>query len=162
VKVNQRKNNIRLRLLAGWCGLLFYLGAFSPLGVGAVALLGSIDPDHQAVLQPTGDGMRLVLHHQGNCVSHHHRVVAQALTLFAQSASATDPDHVVQFADGNGFWHSAQLIVSGEALCELPLFDWIESTSSWAQQSICSLPPPAPPPENGGNLFNVRSSVLLI
>ncbi|MFO1512651.1 MAG: hypothetical protein U1F83_07025 [Verrucomicrobiota bacterium] len=162
MKVNQRKNNIRLRLLAGWCGLLFYLGAFSPLGVGAVALLGTIDPDHQAVLQPTGDGMRLVLHHQGNCIGHHHRVVAQALTLFAQSASATDPDHVVQFADGNGFWHSTQLMISDETSCELPLFDMNESIANWARLPICSQPPPAPPPDAGGNLFNVRSSVLLI
>lgn len=159
--LHRTSNNI-FRLLAGWCALLLYVCVFSPLGMGAVALLGTIDPDHHALFQPGTGGMRLVLHHEGNCSEHHHGAVARALALFAQPASETDPDHVVQFAGSDGFWRETQLIVAGENSCDQPVILPIENLPSFTIQLLALLPPRAPPPDTVGNLLGLRSTVLLI
>ncbi|NOS68944.1 MAG: hypothetical protein HOP33_03355 [Verrucomicrobia bacterium] len=159
--LHRTSNNI-FRLLAGWCALLLYVGVFSPLGMGAVALLGTIDPDHHALFQPGTGGMRLVLHHEGKCSEHQHGAVTRALTLFAQPASQTDPDHVVQFAGSDGFWRDTQLIIVSGNSFDQPAILPIENLPSFEIQLLALLSPPAPPPDTVGNLLSLRSTVLLI
>ncbi len=158
----QQQPKFRLRLLAGWCGLLLYVGVFSPVGMGVVALLGTMDPDHHAFLQPGPGGMQLVLHHDAKCSGHQHHGVARALTFFSQPAGATDPDHVVQFAAGAGIWCDNQQIVSKEIVGEQTEFVHVESVSFAAHQPTYFLPPPGPPPGTVAGLLNLRSTVLLI
>jgi hypothetical protein len=89
------------RLSAGWCALLLYAGACSPLGLGLAALAGSLDPNHQLLIGTGERGGRLVLHHGSRCASHHHGLAARALTLFAQPANAANPDHILQFSSAD-------------------------------------------------------------
>jgi hypothetical protein len=84
-------------LTVGWCALLLYGGACSPLGLGLAALVGSLDPNHQLLTGRAEPGVRLVLHHDSGRESHHHGLAAGALTLSAQPANAVDPDHILQF-----------------------------------------------------------------
>ena len=151
-----------LRLFAGWCGLLLYVGAFSPIGLGVTALLGTIDADHHALFQPGTNGTRLVLHHEGNCSSHQHHAIARALSLFAQPASNTDPDHVVQFAGGDGFWRDFQLVVIGANSSEQPVMHSDVPVLFHSLQLVRALPSSRPQPDIVGNLFNVRFTVFLI
>ena len=151
-----------IRLIAGWCGLLFYVGAFSPIGMVAVALLGTIDPDHHAFFQPGANGMRLVLHHEGNCATHKHHGVARALTLFAQPASDTDPDHVVQFASGDGIWSESSKMLSGEGAESERHFASDDISFNHARLFQLECPSTGPPPDIVGNLLSVRFTVLLI
>ena len=106
--------------------------------------------------------MRLVLHHEGKCSEHYHGAVAKALALFAQPASETDPDHVVQFAGSDGFWRDTQLIVVSGNSSDQPAILPIENLPSFEIQLLALLPPPAPPPDTVGNLLSLRSTVLLI
>ena len=151
-----------LRLFAGWCGLLWYVGAFSPIGMGVVALLGTIDPDHHAMIQPGPDGLRLVLHHEGNCSGHHHGPVARTLTMLAQPASATDPDHVVQFSSANGFTRDSQLLVPAANQSDPSVVHFVEPFAFVASPSLQFIPPPRPPPGDDGTVSRLRSTVLLL
>jgi hypothetical protein len=89
------------RLTVGWCALLLYSGACTPLGLELAALAGSLDPNHQLMIGGREPGVRLVLHHASRCVSHHHGLAARALTLFAQPANAANPDHILQFCSAD-------------------------------------------------------------
>lgn len=86
------------RVTAGWCTLLLFASACSPLGLGLSALAGSLDPNHQLLLGAGERGSRLVLHHAGRSASHHHGLAARALTLFAQPPNAANTDHILQFS----------------------------------------------------------------
>lgn len=160
--MSHRQNNNLLRLLAGWCGLLLYVGAFSPIGMGVTALLGAIDPDHQALFQPGAGGTRLVLHHEGKCSEHHHHAIARALTVFSQPASATDPDHVLQFSSASSFTRNFQIIVSAANQSEPIAVAFAEPVSFVANRPIHALPPSRPPPGDVEKLLCLRSTVLLI
>lgn len=103
MKLTQNNQNRFSRILAGWCGLLFYVGACSPLGLGLATVVGSLDRDHQMRFQPGPSGMQLVLHHGANCVGHHHGLAARALSVFSQPADSTDPDHILQFCSADNF-----------------------------------------------------------
>jgi hypothetical protein len=89
------------RLIAGWCAFLLYLGGCSPLGFALAALAGSLDPNHQLLIDTGSQGGRLILHHGGACASHHHGLAARGLTLFAQPATAGNPDHILQFCSAD-------------------------------------------------------------
>ena len=93
----RNKGSSWCRLTAGWCVLLLFASACSPLGLGLAALAGSLDPNHQLLFGAGEPGMRLVLHHGSRCESHHHGLAARALTIFTQPASAANPDHILQF-----------------------------------------------------------------
>lgn len=151
-----------IRLLAGWCGLLLYVAVFTPMGMSGLALLGMIDPDHHVVLSPSADGLRLVLHHEGNCAKHQHRLVARTLTLFAQPAHNADPDHVLQFSSAPSLTRDAQALVSApNQAAPIGLVAGVLVVSD-ADRWVEFIPPPRPPPDIGGNLLNVRSTVFLI
>lgn len=145
------------------CGLLgLYLALFSPLGVAGVAGLGVLDADHQAFIRTGAGGLRLVLHHQASCARHQHHAVARALTIFAQPASATDPDHVVQFAGASGLGPESQPMLCGEDSDEMPLVFLAETIVNLPSHPVFLLPPPAPPPDAVGHLPGIRATVLLI
>lgn len=110
----------------GWCGLLLYVALLSPVGLAAAATLGSLDADHHAILQVDANGIRLVLHHQGDCAGHRHHAVARALTLFAQPTSATDPDHVVQFSSATSLSREARLAIPASNQTDAPTFAFAE------------------------------------
>jgi hypothetical protein len=97
-----------LRRIAGWCGLLLYVGALSPVGVGLAEVIGTLDPNHEARIQMSADGAKVVLHHDAQCTSHRHGLLARTLTLFTATDRANEPDHVLQF--------SAAEIISGKPL----------------------------------------------
>lgn len=162
MKPGSTKSNTLVRLVVGWWILLFYIGAFSPIGMLTGAILGTLDPDHHALIQPGVDGIRLVLHHEGSCATHKHHGMARALTIFAQPASAIDPDHVVQFAGGNSILTSEAKIVCGEDAVD----DHHVTQFDYPLHQAClvarSLPSTGPPPDTVGNLLNVRFTVLLI
>jgi len=101
--------HLALRLVAGWIALLSYAWCFTPVGLGMAALTGSMDPNHQLRVCAGPWGMNLVLHHGTNCVPHHHGALARALTLFAEPASPTAPDHVIQFGTADGLSRKADI-----------------------------------------------------
>lgn len=162
MKRHSYANSSLIRIFAGWCGLLLYVSAFSPIGLGVTALLGTIDTDHHALFQPGTNGARLVLHHEGDCSSHQHHAIARALSLFAQPASNTDPDHIVQFAGGDGFWIDTQVIIDSGDIIEQPAGSRDMSDFLSGSGVVESLLPPDSPPDIVGNLLNVRFTVLLI
>ena len=94
----RNKGSNWFRLAAGWCALLLYGGACSPLGLGLAALTGSLDPNHQLLISTGERGGRLVLYHGSRCAPHHHGLASRALTLLAQPANAASPDHILQFS----------------------------------------------------------------
>jgi hypothetical protein len=161
-KASAYRSNRPFRLFAGWIGLMLYLFAFSPVGMGVVALLGTMDIDHHVYFQPAANGMRLLLHHEAICASHKHHAVARALNIVAQPASETDPDHVVQFAGGDSFIRETQLAAEGQDSATQPTLDCDFSFVFSDFRRVISLPPTGPPPDFFGNLLNIRSTVLLI
>ena len=161
-KTNKCSKNRTRQLLAGWFALFMYVLASSPIGAGIAAALGTLDVDHQALLQMSPAGPCLVLHHQQKCADHEHHAVARALTFFSQSAGDTDPDHLVQFSGVDGFWRDTQQIVSS-ATSEVHVDLFLaESITAFAYPLAYDLPPPGPPPDIVGNLFCLRSTILLI
>lgn len=150
------------RQIAGTCGLLLYLAAFSPVGMATLALLGTLDSDHQIVFKPSLDGLSLVLHHQAKCVTHQHHAIARALTIFSQPASPTDPDHVVSFGGGESLLCDSPTIVSASKSLECAQFVPTESVLKLAVETKPSLPLPNPPDGPIGNLRGVRTTILLI
>lgn len=142
--------------------LLLYLGAFSPLGVGGAGLLGLFDSDHEVVLQAGMDKMRVVLHHRGNCLPHQHGPLARTLTLFAQPASATDADHVLQFgATLSLLKKSVPLAPFTQAGEETPTAG--PKTAGPFAPAMCRLTPSThPPPDICARLVCLRSTVLLV
>ena len=163
-QMKSRSNNQRrfLRQVVGWGGLLFYLGALSPVGIAVAAFLGGIDPDHHLRLEADANGLRLVLHHDGNCAGHHHGTVARALTLLAQPASATDPDHVLQFSSDHGFTRESQLLVPGAKESESIVVHLVEPLLPTASQHDPFTRQPRQPPGAPGQTLCLRSTVLLI
>lgn len=155
-------NKLAFRLFAGWCGLLLYVGALSPLGLGVGVLLAAIDSDHHAILHPGVDGMRLVLRHQANCAAHHHGTVARALTMFAQPASTTDPDHVVQFSSASSFVRESEPAIPAASQTAASAIVFTEPISPVTPKPDQFVPPPRPPPDRVANLLNVRSTIFLI
>jgi hypothetical protein len=162
MKLCVTKTYSHLRRLAGWCGLLLYVGALSPVGFAATAVLGEMDPDHHIQFQPNANGLRLVLHHEGNCSRHQHGAVARVLTAFAQPASNTDPDHVLQFSSANAITRAAQLSVPAVNQSEPGEICWVELDATVATRSFQFPLPPRPPPNLGGQRLALRSTVFLI
>jgi hypothetical protein len=151
-------DNRMTRLLAGWFGLVIYVFASSPIGAGSVALFGTLDVDHQALMKMSSAGPCLVLHHQQKCTDHEHHAVANALTFFSRPAG----DHIVQFSGVDGFWRDTQEIDSSACSeVHIDLFR-LESITAFANQLVHDFPPPGPPPDIAGNLFCPRSTVLRI
>jgi hypothetical protein len=150
------------RLIIGWCALLLYAGACSPLGLGLAALAGSLDPNHQLLIGGHEPGVRLVLHHGSRWTSHHHGLAARALTLFAQPANAANRDHILQFSSADTLKGRSQTSAPqpdpGYALL---LFHGGEFLSHPPQVFASGISPGSPPEVDAARLC-LRSTVLLI
>lgn len=162
MNVPPHQSQFSRRLLAGWFGLLLYAGAFSPIGMGAVALLGAIDPDHHVRFQADAEGARLVLHHEARFSGHHHGTVARVLTVFAQPASATDPDHVLQFSSATGVKQDPQTQLPAANQTGFKVVVFTEPATRFAIRPFHFAAPPCSPPDAGGQPPALRSTVLLI
>ena len=151
-----------LRPFAGWLALVLYVAVASPAGLAITAAFAALDRSHQVVVSAGTGDLRVVLHHVARNGLHHHGLVAQALTLFAQPATESDPDHVLRF--------SAPTAASE---CSPPQFAAAEAdapadflplpTITWSRRGdfLAAVPTHAPP-DNNGPLACLRSTVLLI
>jgi hypothetical protein len=84
------------------------------------------------------------------------------LTIFAQPASATDPDHVLQFGKAESYTQKTQIAAPSRAVFEQPDFTLFETPFSAQHEPQPSSLPPPPPPDGGGRLVCLRSTQLLI
>ena len=132
------------------------------MGMLGGAILGSLDQDHHAWFQPGADGLRLVLHHEGNCAQHEHHGVARALTIFAQPASATDPDHVLQFASGDCVRSESAKVISGAAASTTAHFAFTAPLTGQSSRIEFKRPTIGARPNPVARLLHLRSTVLLI
>ena len=147
---------------AGWCGLLLYVLIFSPVGVAATSLLGTLDADHHAIIQPGADGMRLVLRHDGGCARHQHHAVARVLTWFATPTSAANPDHVLQFSSAPSLIRDSQPVIPPSNQTGLGVVHFAAPDSLVAISLVQLIPQFHPPPDHGRQVCCPRSTVLLI
>jgi hypothetical protein len=162
--MNFRRNTRRNwpRLTAGWCALLLYAGACSPLGLGLAALVGSLDPNHQLLVGAGERSGRLVLHHGSSGASHHHGVVAHALKLFAQPANAANPDHILQFSSADTLKGQSQASApQPDSRSVLLAFHGAEFLAH-SPKVFASGMPPGSSPEIDAAWLCLRSTVLLI
>ena len=151
-----------IRLIIGWCALVLYAGDFTSLGLGVAAVAGSLDRSHHVAVHGSGQALELVLQHGRNCAGHHHGVVARALTLLARPASATDPDHVIQFNPPDSYSRPAQLLAPALASLAPPDLALLESSFPLPRENLLSSRPTHSPPAGGGPLLYLRSTLLLI
>ena len=162
MKTNVRPNRRAFRFFAGWCALVLYVSAASPLGVGLAALVGSFDPDHHVLVQMELGSTRLVLRHERKCAGHHHGVVAKALTLFAEPVRAGQPDHVLQFSTANNIPCQAHLITPTPAQLDQSAIAVTGSSAGPRRDHFLSSVATHPPPVTSGQLLCLCSTVLLI
>jgi len=162
MKSSDRQNRRAFWSFAGWCALVLYAGASSPLGMAGAAVVGSLDPDHHALVQAEPGSARLILHHEPKCVRHQHGAVARALTLFAAPARAGDPDHVLQFRTAASFARPSQLLAPPPGVFALPEFALLPPRLRSVRGGFVFAIPTPPPPDGCGPLLCVRSTVLRI
>lgn len=160
-KAGQKKPSALLSV-AGWLVLALYFLDYSPVGIFAAALAGSFDSTHEARVESGEHGLELVLHHTHGCIGHHHGMVARTLTLFAQPATAGNPDHVIQFGSANHFSSPTQMLPSSLALAGLPLPALAEISVAVPNSALVVSEAPRPPPYECGQLTCLRSTVILI
>ena len=159
-RVGQKKQRTTC-LVAGWLVLALFFLDYSPAGVFAAALAGSFDSTHEARVQPGEHGLQLVLHHGYGCVGHHHGVVARTFTIFAQPATATNPDHVIQFGSTDNFSSPTQMLQpTAQAGLPVPALDEISIAIPTVALAVSEAP--RPPPCECGQLTCLRSTVFLI
>jgi hypothetical protein len=151
-----------LRLVAGWSVLVLYMIVYAPAGLGLAALVESFDCNHQAQVGSGERGLALVLHHGRNCAGHRHGTIAQALTCFAQPASATDPDHVIQFCAADTLSPKAQLASPSLQASERPALVLTEVFLVPSADTVQDFARPHPPPGECGPARCLGSTVLLI
>jgi hypothetical protein len=154
-----------LRLLVGWCALLFYVGAAAPVAPLLTAIVASFDQDHHAVFQCGSSGVQVVLQHDGGGKQpHRHGLIARSLTLLlAKQDGVPQPDHVLQFRSIDVSTRPAQEM----ALPSLRLVAQATLSSGGEWQPVTPLPVRGcffalAPPDANGPLLNVRSTVFLI
>ena len=153
----------RLRLLAGWCALLVYLGVASPIGVVMTAVVGEFDRDHSLQVDCTESGVKLVMHHDARCANHHHGLAARALSLLARSDDPTNPDHVVQFNSSTAATKESQ--VSAPARSDERGIDMATVDLSLGGAMPGFVPAavfPRPPPICEAQMLCLRTTILLI
>lgn len=151
-----------LRSAAVWGVVALYLVVYAPAGLGLAALAGSLDNSHQVRVRSGERGLALVLHHGHNCAGHRHGAIARALTCFAQPASATDPDHVIQFGAADSLSPKAQLVLPSFQGPEQPAPVLAEPAFVPSAHTAQYYVPPWPPPDETGPACCIRSTVLLL
>ena len=162
VNSTPRTHSRALRLIAGWGALFLFVGVSSPLGLGLAALGGSLDRSHRLSVQGDGSGLQLVLQHNRCCAAHRHGVVARTLTLFAKPASATNPDHVIQFSAPDRLSPQAHLSAPTPETFAQPDLALRESLLPTPRETSLSSAPTHHPPDQNGQLCCRCSTLLLI
>ena len=160
-RVGQKKPRTTC-LVAGWLVLALFFLDYSPAGVFATALAGSFDSTHEARVQPGEHGLQLVLHHNHGCAGHHHGVIARTLTLFAQPATAANPDHFIQLGSADSFSSQTQMLQPTLAQAGLPVPAPNEISIVVPNSALAASEAPRPPPNERGQLVCLRSTVFLI
>ena len=150
------------RLTSGWCALLVYTGACSPLGLGLGALVGSLDPNHQLLIGAGNRGGRLILHHGSRSGSHHHGFAARALMLFAQPPNAANPDHILQFSSADTLKGESRTSAPQPGSRYVFLSFHGGDILAYSPKVFASLISPASPPQVEVARLCLRSTVLLI
>ena len=153
-----------LRRVGASCLMVLYLLAGTPLTLAVTTLLATADRSHHVAVQPTAEGIQLVLRHDCvNSSTHRHGIVARTLTLIAQGPVEGQPDHVIEFA-ASAVLHQA----AAPAIAPAP------DSSATGLSSPCELCPcpapltsvpathPRPPADASARLLSLRSTVLLI
>jgi len=165
MNLTQNNQNRFLRLVAGWCGMVFYVGACSPVGLGLAALVGSLACDHQLQVHPGAQGLQLLLHHGANCVVHHHGLAARALMVFAQPSGPTTSDHVLEFSSADNFKSESETSLSKSKPSQQALFYWGWDGSRHSVPVIAVIGSPIsvlPSPDESAAQLCLRSTILLI
>jgi len=147
---------------AGWCGLLLYASASSPLGLGLAAGLGLLDCDHRLTVQTGTAGTRLVLHHDQPGALHHHGPVARAMTWFADASRTHVPDHVLQFNVSDSFFQLRQFFAPAPTQLDQPILALAESPACSPREAFLFAVPTHPPRRGTEQLLCLRSTLLLI
>lgn len=152
------------RLLSGGCLALFYLLTSTPLPLALTALLASSDRSHHVGIQPTANGLQLVLRHDWVTLgTHRHGVIARALTLFAQRASSPPSDHVIQFGAVDTLRQASErTIAPAPQLQLLPALVPCEPGLRAPRLTFSPGSRPRPPPVISGLLLSLRSIALVI
>lgn len=161
INMRNKRSDMR-RQLAGWGGLFLYVQLLAPVGMVALGILGTLDPDHRARLEFGAAGVQLVLRHDGNGAGHQHQVAARVLTLFAAETSAASPDHVLQFRSATSLARDSQVFVPAPKPSELMAFDIAGPVTFVSVGRPEFIPPPRSPPDLVANHLNGRSTVFLI
>jgi hypothetical protein len=165
-RARQGGGRFRGRGLAGWCALVFYLVAWTPLAPGLTALLATLDASHRVGVIAGAGCVRVVLRHEcaGAARSgHRHGVIASALTLFALQRSAQHPDHVLPFASLDASQQAPALVAAAPMPAASPgFFIAADFRRLVVRPFVALLAPPDVPPETSGRLVVVRSTVLVI
>lgn len=152
----------RLRCLFGWALLSVYVSLSSPFGAQIAAALGSLDRDHRLILQAGDGGIRVVLHHDHYSAAHHHGLAARTLALFAKPASATDPDHVLQFSTTTSLARGSQSFATAPETLKQNALPNVEVIACSRRDNFFASVPMHAPPVGGGLLACLHSTVLLI
>ena len=142
--------------------LSVYLSLSSPFGAEIAAVLGSLDRDHRLILQAGDEGIRVVLHHDHCSAAHHHGPVARTLALFANPASATDPDHVLQFSTATSLARGTQSSPTAPETVKQYALPNLEAIACSQRDDFFASVPMHAPPVGGGLLACLHSTVLLI
>ncbi len=151
-------------LVGGCCLLFLYFVTATPLAPVLYTLLAELDRSHHVAIHQTTQGLQVVLQHGGlNTATHHHGMVARALTVFARHTTARQSDHVIQFGAMDAAQRTSVLAiepasnspdpegnVAGYPVVHAAAVTWELAAS------------PRPPPVQCGLLLTVRSTVLRI
>ncbi len=82
--------------------------------------------------------------------------------MFAESPSATDPDHIVQFSSPRSVMRESQPAIPVASQTEASAFGFAEPISLVNPKPDQFVALPRPPPDIVANLLNVRFTVFLI
>lgn len=151
-----------LRCVFGWALLSVYVSLSSPFGAEIAAVLGSMDRDHRLILQAGDGGIRVVLHHDHYSAAHHHGLAARTLALFAKPASANDPDHVLQFSATTSLARGSQSSPTAPDSLKQFGLPSVEVIACCRHDNFLASGPTHAPPDGGGPLACLRSTVLLL
>ena len=153
----------RLRLCAISLALL-YLVIATPLLPLLTALLALSDRSHLVILQPTTQGIQVVLRHDGlHSPSHRHGLIARSLAVFAQRTIAPQTDHVIQFGAMDTAHQTPVLTIEPtSSLRDCPGKLNGDSAFPKGSMTLELAAFPRPPPVPSGRLLTVRSNVLVI
>ena len=151
-----------LRLVAGWCALLLYVGAMLPLGIGLAATVGTLDKSHHVKVQTQAHGLQVVFHHERGGIAHRHGPVAEVLTFFAEPTRANQTDHILKFGVPDSFLRPAQRAAPSLASSELLANIAPQTALLLGRDSLRLSASTRPPADCGSQPLRFRSTLLQI